>query len=136
MTAEFKKLLNNIDKKKMFVPENLASNIILRVDTKIKQNAKLKALGLSFVSMCSLFISIPIIFQIITSFTQSGFYNYLSIIFSDSDVAIIYWKEILMSLVESLPIVGIVGLLAVTLVFVWSILKATSVAKNALMMTA
>ncbi|MEI6553682.1 MAG: hypothetical protein WCO09_03875 [bacterium] len=132
MNEKFKELLNELDTKDLAMPTNLVKNIILRVDKKAHNGARLKAFGLGLVSISSFLVSIPIISQIITSFTQSGFYNYLSIVFSDSDVAIIYWKEILMSLTDSLPTVAITGLLAVAIIFVWSTLKATSFAKNSL----
>lgn len=136
MTAEFKKILNKIEREEMPLPINLVNKIILSVDKKVSHDSKIKALGLSFVSFISFLISIPIISQIITSFTQSGFYNYISIIFSDSDVAFIYWKEILISLIESLPVIGIASLLAIVVVFIWSTIKATSEVKNALVVTA
>lgn len=132
MTAEFKKILNRIEREEMPLPNNLVNKIILSVDKKVSHDSKIKALGLSFVSFISFLISIPIISQIITSFTQSGFYNYISIIFSDSDVAFIYWKEILISLIESLPVIGIASLLAIAVVFIWSTIKATSEVRNAL----
>lgn len=132
MTAEFKKILNKIEREEMPLPINLVNKIILSVDKKVSHDSKIKALGLSFVSFISFLISIPIISQIITSFTQSGFYNYISIIFSDSDVVFIYWKEILISLIESLPVIGIASLLAIAVVFIWSTIKATSEVRNAL----
>lgn len=132
MTSEFKKILNEIEYQEVTLPKDLVNNIILKVDEKDRQKSKIKALGLSLVSITSFLISIPIISQIITSFTQSGFYNYLSLIISDYDVVIVYWKEITISLVESLPIIGIVSLLTVALVFAWSTIKATSEVRNAI----
>lgn len=133
MNEKFKNLLNSIDSQEISVPGNLINNIVLVVDQKAKQTVGFKTLGLILVSFVSVATSVPIISHIFTSFTQSGFYNYLSIIFSDSDVALVYWKEILISLAESLPVIGIVGLLTVTAIFVWSILKAVSITKNGLL---
>ncbi len=132
MNEEFKKVLNKVDIGEVSVPHRLAESIILKIDAKAKQNAKLKTFGLGTVSALSVTASIPIISQIITSFTQSGFYNYLSIIFSDSDVAIVYWKEILISLAESLPVIGILGLLIVLAIFTWSALMTASIVRNRL----
>lgn len=132
MNEEFKKILNKVDIGEVSVPHRLAENIILKIDAKARQHAKIKTLGLSTVSALSVIASIPIISQIITSFTQSGFYNYLSIIFSDFDVAIVYWKEILISLAESLPVIGILALLIVLTVFTWSVLKTASIVRNGL----
>ena len=132
MNTEFRKILDKIDNKEISIPKNLVDNIVLRIEKESHKEAKLRAISLSLVSVTSLLISIPIISSLITSFTQSGFYNYLSIIFSDSDVAITYWKEILMSLAESLPVIGITSLFVVMAIFTWSTIKAASETKTAL----
>jgi hypothetical protein len=132
MNEEFKKILNKVDAKEVSIPSGLAESIIFRINNKAKQSSKIKTLGLSIVSALSVIVAIPIISQITTSFTQSGFYNYLSIIFSDGDMALVYWKEILFSLAESLPIVGILGLLIVLTVFTWSTLMTASIVRRGL----
>lgn len=38
---------------------------------------------------------------------QSGFYQYLSLAFSDPDVVLTYWREFTLSVVESAPLLGI-----------------------------
>jgi hypothetical protein len=53
----------------------------------------------------------------------SGFTSYLSIIFSDSASALGLWKELGLSLIESLPVVGLGILLASTLSILWSLRK-------------
>ena len=40
-------------------------------------------------------------------FYQSGFYQYLLLIFSDSGLVMTYWKEFVMTLAESLPLLGV-----------------------------
>lgn len=40
--------------------------------------------------------------------TQSGFYQYLSLLFSDSAAVLTYWNRFLFSLLESLPVIGTV----------------------------
>lgn len=40
-------------------------------------------------------------------FYQSSFYSYFSLLLSDPDVAVSYWKELSLSLVETAPFVGI-----------------------------
>lgn len=41
---------------------------------------------------------------LIQSFFQSNFYTYLSLLFSDPDVALIYWREFTLSLIETTPL--------------------------------
>lgn len=38
---------------------------------------------------------------------QSSFYSYFSLLFSDPDIAVSYWRELLLSLVETAPLMGI-----------------------------
>ena len=132
MNEEFKKILDEVDTCEVSVPADLANSIMFKIDIKARQYAKVKTLGLSTVSALSIIASVPIISQIITSFTQSGFYNYLSIIFSDGDVAIVYWKEILLTLAESLPVFAIISLLIVLAIFTWSALMTASIVRNGL----
>lgn len=40
-------------------------------------------------------------------FYQSSFYSYFSLLFSDPDIAVSYWKELSLSLIETAPLVGI-----------------------------
>lgn len=43
----------------------------------------------------------------IQGFYQTSFYSYFSLLFSDPDIALSYWKELSFSLVEALPLLGI-----------------------------
>lgn len=54
------------------------------------------------------------------SMVSSGFYDYASIIFLDFNSAVIYAKEISISLVESLPIFSVLLFSALVATFVWS----------------
>ena len=55
------------------------------------------------------------------SITTSGFYDYASIIFLDFNLALTYSKEIVLSMIESLPMLIIVLFVFLTATFVWSI---------------
>jgi hypothetical protein len=50
-------------------------------------------------------------------FSQSGFYQYLSLFFSDSQTAIAYYKQFMLSLVEALPVFSLMLVLAMLLIF-------------------
>lgn len=53
--------------------------------------------------------------------TTSGFSSYFSIIFSDSGTAIKLWREIGLSLLESLPLIGTLVILASIAAVLWSL---------------
>jgi hypothetical protein len=60
---------------------------------------------------------IPALKILSNDFTQSGFYEYLSLIFSSSGSIITYWKDFLLLLAESLPVISIISLC--TLIFIF-----------------
>lgn len=50
---------------------------------------------------------------LVHAFLQSSFAAYLSLLFSDTDVVVLYWREFALSIVESAPVFGItIGLSA------------------------
>lgn len=67
---------------------------------------KLWAYGASAVlsAMCLVFIVRDLSYQ----FTQSGFYEYVSLAFSDTSSVIVYWREFLSSIADSLPLIDLI----------------------------
>ena len=78
-----------------------------------------------FVSITTALASIfGLIFSIrfmVQGFYQSSFYSYLSLIFSDPNIVVSYWKELSMSLLETLPILWITVSLMAVYIFLVSI---------------
>ncbi len=77
----------------------------------------------SFLGSLSAFSFVGIIaalMNLVQGFTQSGFYGYVSLAFSDVTVVTTYWKELLFSLAESLPVIGLALFLLASIVFLWS----------------
>ena len=66
-----------------------------------------KLISFSFIGITSLIGFIPMFKILINDFTQSGFYEYFSLAFSNGGIFSIYWKEFALSLVESLPTMNI-----------------------------
>ncbi len=103
-----------------------APNVHLQVSimkqVKQEENRKIKNRFVFSVTLAlaSLGGIIESVLHLIQSSNQSGFFQYVSLIFSDSSVFFSYWKEFGLSLVESLPLVSTILLLAVVLVFLWS----------------
>lgn len=54
---------------------------------------------------------------------SSGFNQYLSLLWSDGAFLSFYWHDLLLSLVESLPVLGLVALLGGLVVFLFSLSK-------------
>ncbi|MBP7804606.1 MAG: hypothetical protein KA052_00070 [Candidatus Pacebacteria bacterium] len=59
------------------------------------------------------------------AFVASNFGNYLSVIFSDGGAAIGLWKELGLSLVESLPLLSVLAILGSVTILLWTVRKFT-----------
>lgn len=105
-------------------PQDLETKILNKIYNERRKNTFIKTSFLGATSIASLFGLINVGVILWQSFVQTGFYEYLSLIFSDSSVLSTYWKEYTLSLIESLPLVGLISLLAIAIVFVWSSAKA------------
>ncbi|MEI6843173.1 MAG: hypothetical protein WCK48_01530 [bacterium] len=97
-------------------PENLDSLIYTKIGEERKRKAKVHLMYTSFVSVISLGALVPALTYLFHGFSQSGFYEYFSLLISDGGTALSSWKEILLSLVESLPVLEVSAFLALVLV--------------------
>lgn len=59
------------------------------------------------------------------AFVASNFGSYLSVIFSDGGAAVSLWKELGLSLVESLPLLSILAILGSVTILLWTMRKFT-----------
>lgn len=77
----------------------------------------------SFASFFGIIYSSIYVFKNVVS---SGIYNYISLIFSDIEV-LTYWKELSLSILESLPFLGLAIGFMVLGIFIWSLLKTAKI---------
>src|SRR5882724_3294214 len=85
-----------------------------------KRTTRFKLLFFSFFGFVSLIALVPAVGKLLSDFSQSGFYEYLSLAFSNSGSVITYWKDFVSLLAESLPVLSIVLLLGLIFVFLIS----------------
>lgn len=96
--------LQRLFKQAKYQPESRLSGDIWRViNIKERRASLLKSWSYGFVGVMSFAFLIPTIFNLIEQFAQSGFYQYLSLAFSDLGSISLYWKEFMSSLVEAIP---------------------------------
>ena len=110
--------LINMDK--IRPPNTLRKAVLVGIAREERHWAKIYLSISSFVFLASsagIVISLKYLTQ---SFYQSGFYQYLSLIFSENSSVLIYWKELSYSLIETIPIVGTIGFLVALGFFIWS----------------
>ncbi len=113
--------LNNIFKKAIYIPENRLSNdILLAISDKDRKNAHIKLWVNSTIGVFSFVGFFPAFKLLLSDFAQSGFYQYLSLVFSDGHITS-YWKEIILSITESIPMISLTLSLALVFIFILSL---------------
>lgn len=65
----------------------------------------------------SIIAFIPALKMVISEFSKSGFGVYLSLFFSDTKIVLTYWENFIYSLMETLPIMSLVGFALVVMFF-------------------
>src|SRR3989344_2995718 len=94
-------------------PERLYGNILIRIEREKNRAARIRFAVLGTTALASTLALIPAYQYAASEFTQSGFLQYLSVVFSDSSIAAVYWKEFALTLAESAPVLGATILLSV-----------------------
>ena len=97
--------------------ENITQNIWQVIVAHEKRTARKKLIFTYTVDLLSLSLLVPVLKILINDLSKSGFYEYLSLTFSNGGIISSYWKEFMFSLAESLPIISII--LTLTLVFIF-----------------
>ena len=111
-----KELLKAFHKAKESNP-SLATDIWRKLVIRNKRIAIVKLWAFSIVGFFSLMGLIPAWKALSTDLSQSGFYEYFSILFSNGWSITSYWRESIMSIAQSLPTMSI--LISLSLVFIF-----------------
>ena len=100
--------LQKLFKKAIYQPESrLSGDIFSLIQFKKAKVSKYKKISYFCLGILSLSGSVFSIKGLIDQSTQLGFYEYLSLAFSDGGVIANYWKEYTLSLVDSLPVASL-----------------------------
>jgi len=101
-------------------PKNLRKNILLGiVKTEVRRAKIYLAITLTVlpISLVGAFWTGQ---YLVRSFYESGFYEYLSLLSSGDGIVLAYWKELLYSLAETVPIVNMIAFLITIAFLIWS----------------
>ena len=128
MEKNFQKLFQNLETKTY--SKELPDIIFSKIDAEIKRALQIKLVLFSTAALGSLASIITSSTYLWQSFKQSGFYDYLSLIFSDNTALLSYSKEFALTLLESLPVVGTILFLGALGLFVWSSARAMGNARS------
>lgn len=116
-------------------PEGLEDRISQRVFQTMEKQRQLhlraQLVAESIVSIVTFASFVPLTLSLTQSLEQSGFFGYVSVLFSGDAGIALYWKELGLSIVESLPLLTISLALSVALVFIISATKTISTFKTA-----
>ncbi|KKW23915.1 MAG: hypothetical protein UY70_C0007G0014 [Candidatus Kaiserbacteria bacterium GW2011_GWB1_52_6] len=105
-------------------PEGLFKAVLARIALARRRAARIKLAALGTVILVSGAALVPAVSYAVQEFYTSGFYDYLSLFFSDSSVAFSHWQEISLSLAESLPSLAVLLLVGFAAAFLWSLRRA------------
>lgn len=112
-------------------PQGLYRSVMARIELARRRQAQIRA-GLFAVFACaSGTLLVPVLEYTSGQLYASGFYEYLSLAFSDRTLVLTYWREFVLSLVESLPSLALVLLLPLAAALIFSLVKLFKNARSA-----
>ncbi len=104
-------------------PAGLERAVLARLNREQKRQAKIQLVIFALVDILALSGLVASVIYLSSLFAKSGFIQYLSLIVSDGGLLFSYWRELVLSLAESLPVLGLIAFLFIITVLVWSIAK-------------
>lgn len=100
-------------------PQRLFSAILVHIAHERQHAARLRLAAFGTVTFVSVLMLIPAVQYAINEFYTSGFYDYASLFLDGLSRG--YWRELLYSLVDSLPSLPLLLLALLGTAFVWSV---------------
>ncbi len=104
-------------------PDGLCNTILTRIEQVKRRTAQWQAALFGACTLASVAVLVPVLQYTSEQLYSSGFYEYLSFMASDRSLALTYWREFSLSLVESLPSIALLLLLPVVVALVYSLRK-------------
>jgi len=100
--------------------KELRNNILSGIKQEERRRAKVYLFGYASVIPFSLVGVVLSIKYVSEGFYQSGFYEYFSLLLLGDSAIYAYWKELSLSLIDTVPIIGIIAFLVALGALVWS----------------
>lgn len=102
MSNDFQALFNTLPK--IEPSEGLSSAVLLRIHRYEQRIARIKFAFLSVSAVLSGIALVPVVSYALPRFAETGFYEYLSFLHSFGLAVLPYWKEFILTLVETIPV--------------------------------
>ncbi len=84
-------------------PTLLSSKILFRINQEQIKRAKIQMIITRIIGGLSFFAFFPILINLISQLQNSGFWYYVSLLFTDTGTVALYWRQFSMSLIEATP---------------------------------
>jgi hypothetical protein len=98
---------------------DLVARVLFRVERARVQRARLEAMFFGVGSVVAFGTVLSLIVSLHRALITSGFYAYVSLIFSGDSAVYTFWNELAYALAESVPSVALGMMLVVSMAFVW-----------------
>ena len=102
-------------------PQHLAGAIVKNIKREARRRTTLTMSLYGTTALGALAAFIPAYSYMSDEIVRTGFSEFLSLTYSDSALVITNWREMIFTILESLPIVGIVAILILTLAVLGSL---------------
>lgn len=102
----------------------LADKISIKIEETEARDASFRFWAYGGMALISLIAIIPVIIELFKQFSQSGFYQYISLLFYDSTILTTSGNELFRAIIESIPIATIILALLIIMMFAWSFRNA------------
>jgi hypothetical protein len=116
---------NNLVEKEVYqeqeLPEGLSARVMLGIKKEERKIVFKNTVLFSVLFVGSALAFIPVFKILKQDLIQSGFLDFLSLLISDPIAMFNIWKEFMLSLLESLPVVSVMMFITVVLVFLGSL---------------
>lgn len=102
-------------------PAGLAEAVMARVATLERRSRLLRSSLFGAATLASALVAAAAWQAVGAELARTGFYEYASLLASDGAGALAYWKELGLSLLESLPALALATLLSAGAAFLWAL---------------
>lgn len=118
------------------MPKDLFEKVMRRIREEHRLlHLKRRLFFLSILFVGSIMALVPAFRMTWAGFAESGFSEFFSLLFSDADLIMVYWKNFALSLLETLPVTNLIVFLAVVLLCLESLKLLVKNAKNIIVST-
>jgi hypothetical protein len=115
--------------KEVAPPEGLSARILAHIDHLALRRARIRLalFGALFVGAGGAIV--PSLRALSVESAQSGFNTYITLLASDADILVVYWKEFSFAVLESFPVAGAALFLSALFLFIFAAPKVAGAAR-------